>query len=205
MNPKEHCKAITVCSGIQLPKINVRRPVATQENVPTTVEEHSEESEQNKEQEKKFDEVPHNLGASINLMPYYIFWKLNLGKANATSISLQLADMSIKFLRELLKTYCEGQQIYLSYRFRHLDMVEEDKDVLLILGRPVKFNVFNAIKYLMELDSFLRIDMVDLPVEETFILEHPQDHLENLLNAPNLELKQLPSHLRWPSWNRRDY
>ncbi|XP_022883823.1 uncharacterized protein LOC111400659 [Olea europaea var. sylvestris] len=141
----------------------------------------------------KFDKALYDLSASINLMPYSIFRKLNLGEAKATSISLQLAD--------------------------------------------------SAIKYPTESDSCLRIDMVDLTVEETFILEHPQDHLENLLvysrdktstvevisqityimksappirrrqfeelgsgpskplpsvqKAPILELKQLPSHLRY--------
>ncbi|XP_022881019.1 uncharacterized protein LOC111398335 [Olea europaea var. sylvestris] len=163
----------------------------------------------------KFDKVLCDLGASIKLMPYSIFRKLNLGEVKATSISLQLADRSIKFLMGIIE------------------------DILV----KVTFNVFSAIKYPIESDSCLRIDMVDLTVEETFILEHPQDHLENLLvysrdktstieevsqiayimksappirriqfeelgsgpskplpsvqKVPILELKQLPSHLRY--------
>lgn len=50
--PKEYCKAITIRNGVQLPKITIKRPIATQKNIPTTIEEHLEESEQNKQQEK---------------------------------------------------------------------------------------------------------------------------------------------------------
>ena len=38
-----------------------------------------------------------DLGASINLMPYSIFAKLNLGEPTPTRMSLQLADRSVKF------------------------------------------------------------------------------------------------------------
>lgn len=44
---EEHIEAITTHSGVQLPEINVKRPAATQEKVPTTVEEKLEESDQN--------------------------------------------------------------------------------------------------------------------------------------------------------------
>jgi len=38
-----------------------------------------------------------DLGSSVSLMPYCIFKRLGLGELSPTSISLQLADRSIKY------------------------------------------------------------------------------------------------------------
>ena len=38
-----------------------------------------------------------NLGASVSLMPYFICAKLQVGKLKPTTISLQLADRSIRY------------------------------------------------------------------------------------------------------------
>ncbi|KAL2462156.1 Uncharacterized protein Adt_45576 [Abeliophyllum distichum] len=46
MNPKDHVKAITTRSGVQLPEIHVKRPVVDKENVLSTNEEHEERTEQ---------------------------------------------------------------------------------------------------------------------------------------------------------------
>lgn len=43
---------LTTHGGVHLSKKNVKTPVATQENAPTTIEEYLKESEKNKEQEK---------------------------------------------------------------------------------------------------------------------------------------------------------
>lgn len=48
---EEHIKAIITRSGVQWPKINVKRPVALKEKVHTKVKEQLEEFEQNKEVE----------------------------------------------------------------------------------------------------------------------------------------------------------
>ncbi|XP_021980186.1 uncharacterized protein LOC110876319 [Helianthus annuus] len=44
-----------------------------------------------------------DLGASINLMPYSIFAKLNLGEPSPARMSLQLADRSVKFPRGIVE------------------------------------------------------------------------------------------------------
>ncbi|KAL2453097.1 Uncharacterized protein Adt_49403 [Abeliophyllum distichum] len=46
VNPKEHVKAITTRSGVQLPEIHVKRPVTNKDLVPSTDEEHVEQTEQ---------------------------------------------------------------------------------------------------------------------------------------------------------------
>ncbi|KAL2461703.1 Uncharacterized protein Adt_45123 [Abeliophyllum distichum] len=45
VNPKESVKAVTTRSGVQLPEIHVKRPVANKEHVPSTDEEHVEQTE----------------------------------------------------------------------------------------------------------------------------------------------------------------
>ncbi|KAL2526200.1 Uncharacterized protein Adt_11254 [Abeliophyllum distichum] len=46
VNPKENVAAITTRSEVQLPKIHVKMPVANKEKVPSTDEEHVEQTEQ---------------------------------------------------------------------------------------------------------------------------------------------------------------
>ncbi|XP_038874895.1 uncharacterized protein LOC120067399 [Benincasa hispida] len=46
-----------------------------------------------------------DLGASINLMPLSIFKKLGIGEVQPTSVTLQLADRTIKYPEERLKTF----------------------------------------------------------------------------------------------------
>ncbi|XP_022857473.1 uncharacterized protein LOC111378490 [Olea europaea var. sylvestris] len=65
----------------------------------------------------EFDKVLCDLDACIYLMPYFIFRRLDLGEAKVASISLQLANRSIKFPKEI------NEEIL------------EDKDVPLILER----------------------------------------------------------------------
>lgn len=44
-----------------------------------------------------------DLGASINLMPYSVYLQLGLGDLKATTISLQLADRSVKYPRGIVE------------------------------------------------------------------------------------------------------
>ncbi|KAL2542600.1 Uncharacterized protein Adt_03578 [Abeliophyllum distichum] len=46
VNPREQVHAITTRSGVQLPEIHIKRPVAYEEKVPSTDEEHVEQAEQ---------------------------------------------------------------------------------------------------------------------------------------------------------------
>lgn len=80
--------------------------------------------------------------------------------------------------------------------------MEEDKDVPLILGRPIlatrralidvqrgllilklgeehiSFNLFEAMKFPAEIDNCFQIDVVDRAIKETFQLQHPADTYE---------------------------
>ncbi|KAL5580496.1 hypothetical protein UlMin_012938 [Ulmus minor] len=84
----------------------------------------------------EFDKVLCDLGASINLMPLSIFRKLGLGEVKPTTVSLQLADRSIKHPRGIIEdVLVKVDKFIFPADFIVLDM-EEDREVPLILGRP---------------------------------------------------------------------
>ncbi|XP_073019313.1 uncharacterized protein [Primulina eburnea] len=130
-----------------------------------------------------------DLGASINLMPYSCFEKLGIGEVKPTTISLQLADRSIKFPRGVVEdVLVKVDKFIFPVDFVVLDM-EEDREIPLILGRPflatgkalidvqkgelvlrlndesVVFNVFQSIKYPNDKSDCFRIDATDELVE----------------------------------------
>ncbi|XP_062089686.1 uncharacterized protein LOC133796225 [Humulus lupulus] len=77
-----------------------------------------------------------DLGASINLMPLSVFRRLGLGKASPTTITLQLADRSVKHPRGIIEdVLVKVDKFIFLADFIVLDM-EEDENVPIILGRP---------------------------------------------------------------------
>ena len=52
---------------------------------------------------KKIDKAMLDLGASINVMPYSIFFALNIGTLKETDIVIQLADKSNAYPRGVLE------------------------------------------------------------------------------------------------------
>ncbi|XP_038882222.1 uncharacterized protein LOC120073445 [Benincasa hispida] len=112
-----------------------------------------------------------DLGASINLMPLSIFKKLGISEAQPTSVTLQLADRTIKYPEGKIEdVLVKVDNFIFPVDFIILDY-EVDRDVPIILGRPflatgkvlidmhkgeltirvdnqeVKFNVLNALKF----------------------------------------------------------
>ncbi|XP_038887345.1 uncharacterized protein LOC120077505 [Benincasa hispida] len=112
-----------------------------------------------------------DLGASINLMPLSVFKKLRIGEAQPTSITLQLADRTIKYPEGKIEdVLVKVDNLIFSADFIILDY-KADREVPIILGRPflatgkvlidvhkgeltmrmdneeVKFNVLNALKF----------------------------------------------------------
>ncbi|XP_057986640.1 uncharacterized protein LOC131171190 [Hevea brasiliensis] len=98
-----------------------------------------------------------DLGASVSLMPLSICEKLKVGDFKPTTISLQLADRSIKYLVGILK------------------------NVPLKVGKffiPVDFV---TLKKHHGVDPCLRVDVIDEIVEAEFKKRYPEDPLENCL------------------------
>lgn len=165
--------------------------------------------------EINFNKVLCDLGASINLMPFSIFRKLGLKEPTPTTISLQLADRSIKYPRGVVEdVLVKVDKFIFSVDFIVLDM-EKDYNMPLILGRhflatrrplidvqqgtlslriydeTITFNVFKATKHSNDNEKeFSRIDGIDNLVER---LDEPIENCianffyeqEQILNAKN--------------------
>ncbi|KAJ9181196.1 hypothetical protein P3X46_009350 [Hevea brasiliensis] len=147
-----------------------------------------------------------DLGASVSLMPLSIYEKLNMGDLKPTHISLQLADRSIKYPEGILENVpLKVGKFYIPVDFVILDM-EEDSNIPIILERPflatagalidvkgekltlrvgedhLVFNISNDKKKQHEdVDSCLRIDIVDELVKEHFRKSYLKASLESCL------------------------
>lgn len=133
-----------------------------------------------------------DLGASINLMPMLIFKTLGIGEARPTTMSLQLADKSIAQPKGKIEdVQVKVDKFIFSVDFIILDF-EADMEVPIILGRPflatgcalidvhngeltmrvqdekVTFNVFQAMKFLNEVEECSTLSLVDSLVFERF-------------------------------------
>ncbi|CAM8926291.1 unnamed protein product [Rhodiola kirilowii] len=77
-----------------------------------------------------------DLGASVSIMPYSLYAKLNLGDLCPTNVTIHLADRSCRLPRGVLKDVpVKVKHIYLPVDFIVLD-ISEDIDIPIILGRP---------------------------------------------------------------------
>ena len=86
--------------------------------------------------EHTFSKALCDLGASINLMPFSVAKKLNLGEITPTTLSLQIADRSLTFLKGIIEdVLVKVDRFIFPVDFVILDM-EEDMAVPIILGRP---------------------------------------------------------------------
>ncbi|XP_020270991.1 uncharacterized protein LOC109846180 [Asparagus officinalis] len=77
-----------------------------------------------------------DLGASVSLMPMSIYKKLGIGDLKPTTISLQLADRSVKYPVGILEDVpIQVGKFFFPVDFVILEM-EEDSNIPIILGRP---------------------------------------------------------------------
>ncbi|KAI5335274.1 hypothetical protein L3X38_025407 [Prunus dulcis] len=144
------------------------------------------------------EEIPKallDLGASINLMPYHVYEKLNLGELQATTVSIQLADRTIWYPKGILEDVLVNvEDLILPADFLVLEMEEApilDNELPLIFGRPfmataktkidveqgtltmtvngetVAFKVFDALKPNVVQDCF-QIEVFGNPGKERF-------------------------------------
>ena len=81
-----------------------------------------------------------DLGASVNLMPYSVYMQLGLGELKPTTITLSLADRSVKIPKEIVEdVLVKIDKFYYPVDFVVLDTEpssNEPNQVPIILGRP---------------------------------------------------------------------
>ncbi|KAJ8767498.1 hypothetical protein K2173_017542 [Erythroxylum novogranatense] len=146
-----------------------------------------------------------DLGESVSLLPLSICQKLDIEELKPTTISLQLADRSIKYPQDILENIpLKVGNFFIPVDFVVLEM-EEDTNIPILLGRPflatagaiidvkngrmtlkfgeekVEFNLGRAIKEKDDGDSCFRVDRVDKEVRSQFRKSKPDDLLENFL------------------------
>ena len=178
-----------------------------------------------------FERALCDLGASINLMPLSIFKRLGLGEARPTTVTLQLADISLKHPRGIIEdVLVKVDKFIFPVDFIVLDM-EEDKEIPIILGRPflatgramidvqrgelklrvqeeeVKFNVFEAVRHPAESDTCFMAEIVEAIVSSQSGLTDPLETslVEN--ESENLS-EEAEEYVKWMDYfgqNRRKY
>ncbi|XP_021839279.2 uncharacterized protein [Spinacia oleracea] len=83
-----------------------------------------------------FDKALCDLGASVSVIPLSIYKKLNMGELKYTTITLQMADHSIKYPLGVIEDVpVRVGKFYIPVDFVVLD-IEEDNQIPIILGRP---------------------------------------------------------------------
>ncbi|CAL9024834.1 unnamed protein product [Prunus brigantina] len=151
-----------------------------------------------------------DLGASINLMPYSVYLQLGLGELKATTISLQLADRSVKYPRGIVEDILvQVDKLILPADFVVLDMEEapiHDRELPILLGRPfmataktiidvqnglltmtvlgetVQFKVFESLSQPSSSFDCCSIDVLDSIVFSKFLLAQSNDPLQYVLS-----------------------
>ncbi|XP_057994381.1 uncharacterized protein LOC110671527 [Hevea brasiliensis] len=130
-----------------------------------------------------------DLGASVSLMPLFICEKLKVGDLKPTTISLQLADLSIKYPVGILENVpLKVGKFFILVDFIVLE-IEEDVRTPIILGRPflataganidvkngklkltvgeeeIEFNLFQHSKEPAVMNSCYRVDVIEHDAE----------------------------------------
>nr|GEX35950.1 reverse transcriptase domain-containing protein [Tanacetum cinerariifolium] len=164
-----------------------------------------------------------DLGASINLMPLFIWKKLRLPTLNDTKMVLELADRTISKPTDVAENvFVKVGKFYFPADFVVLDFIV-NPPVLLILGRPFLIDAFIAIGdepisseidttyYDLEGDIFILEALLNsdplppLPNQKDYFFEihkdlkviEPKNDKFSNDEPPEVELKELPPHLEY--------
>ena len=164
-------------------------------------------------------------------MPLSIFRRLGLGEARPTTVTLQLADKSLKHPRGVIEdVLVKVDKFIIPADFIVLDM-EEDKEIPIILGRPflatgramidvqrrelklrvqedeVKFNVFEAVRHPTESDTCFMTETIEAIVSSQSGLTDPLEASLVQRDSENLG-EEAEEYVKWMDSfepNRRKY
>ncbi|XP_076905457.1 uncharacterized protein LOC143561214 [Bidens hawaiensis] len=114
-----------------------------------------------------------DLRASINLIPYMVFFKLGLGEHTPTRMSIQLANRSVKYPRGIVENMLvKIDKFVFPFDFVILDM-DEDNFVPLTLGRPFLATA-RALIDVCTCKLTLRVEDEDVTFDIGRSMKHPQ-------------------------------
>ena len=145
-----------------------------------------------------------DLGASVNLLPYFVYQQLGLGELKPTNITLSLADRSVKIPKGIVEdVLVKIDKFYYPVDFVVLDtepIANEPNHVPIILGRPFLataiaiINCRNGVMQLtfgnmtLELNIFRLNNKHSLPENENQITD---EVVSNGQHAGNLSVQEL--------------
>ncbi|KAL5570758.1 hypothetical protein UlMin_020355 [Ulmus minor] len=95
-----------------------------------------------------------DLGASVNLLPYSVYEQLGLGELKPTSMTLQLADRSIKIPRATSNAIINCRNGVLKLSFGNM---------------TVELNVFNVVHKGVEIDDLCDVNMIETATHDFFL------------------------------------
>jgi hypothetical protein len=147
-----------------------------------------------------------DLGASVNLLPYSVYVQLGLGELKPTTMTLQLADRSVKVPRGIVEdVLIKVDKFYFPVDFIVLDtepVHNLGNQIPMILGRPflatanalincrtgvmkisfgnmtVELNIFHIRKQPLEYDEVQQVFLIEDVMEEAVEESSMQDPLE---------------------------
>ena len=151
-----------------------------------------------------------DLGASVNLISFSVYQKLGLGELKPTSVTLQLADCSVRKLRGMIEdVLVKIEHFYYLVNFIVLDyqpVLHPSAHTPIILGRPflvtanalincrnrrmqltfgsmtLELNIFHVVKQPHEDDDYAYVNLIRAVVQEEFNKNCFYDPLETFLN-----------------------
>ncbi|RVW18547.1 Retrovirus-related Pol polyprotein from transposon 297 [Vitis vinifera] len=142
-----------------------------------------------------------NLGASVNLLPYSVYKQLGLGELKPTTITLSLADRSVKIPRGVIEdVLVQVDNFYYPIDFIVLDtepVVKEANLVPIILGRPFLATSNAIINCLSEPPNVLATLQSWRRIEEILPLFNKEEGAVAEKETPKLNLKPLPVKLKY--------
>ena len=151
-----------------------------------------------------------DLGASVNLMPYLVYLQLGLRELKPTTMTLQLADRSVKIPKGIVEdVLIKVDAFYFLVDFVVLDTelaLNASTQIHVILGPPflatsntlincrsgvmkisfgnmtVEFNIFHISKQVLDNEDIYEVDMIEGLVHDTFLQSSYEDPLKACLN-----------------------
>ncbi|GJR58092.1 reverse transcriptase domain-containing protein [Tanacetum coccineum] len=155
------------------------------------------------------DKALSDLGASISLMPYSMFVRLDLGELKPTRMCIKLANKSTQYPKEIAENVIvQIDKFVFSVGFIILEM-EEDSKVSIILGRPflatahamidvfnkkislevgkekITFDVEKSMKFSTSVDDTCHsFSLIDLTIHDHVQETLPKDQLNSFLIKP---------------------
>ncbi|KAJ9547549.1 hypothetical protein OSB04_020092 [Centaurea solstitialis] len=162
-----------------------------------------------------------DLGASVNLMPLSVFNKLEIGDVRPTTVTLQLADRSIVYPKG--RPFLATGRALIDVQKGELTMRVNDQQVTFNLFKTLKYNGnFEDCSAIYTSSDDLEINSISCPLSGDYLTTEVNcvDDFENtevevlavfeqldfsersvqppsIVKAPELDLKPLPSHLKY--------